>query len=130
MSDLRDKITRAANAFAEIITEDVSSTQNLSIYKYNDFKSFVNKKINEYPEIVKCTISIMQGREFEDKVYSENKYIIRMVMLDEESRPICMNGKDDEFVGAVIISSAIDKRLKDFMGEKTEKTIVIGGKRE
>lgn len=128
MGDLRDKITRAANAFAEIITEDVSSIQELPIYKYDDFIAFVNKKINEYPEIKKCTLSIMQGREFDNKVYSENKYIIRILMLDEGGRPVCIDGEDDEFVGAVIIASVIDKKLSDYMGEKTQKTVSIGGR--
>lgn len=128
MSNIFDKISRAADAFAEVITEDLRSDNTVKMYRYSDFKDLFMSKRKTYPQICKCTISIQQGKQFDDMVFAENKYIIRIVMLDESKRPICANGAADEYVGALVITDGIDKALKDFMGKKTEKTVVVGGR--
>jgi hypothetical protein len=128
LSNILGKISRAADAFAEVITEDLRSDNTVKMYRYSDFKELFISKRKEYPQICKCTISIQQGKQFDDMVFAGNKYIIRIVMLEESKRPICAKGTTDEYVGALVIADGIDKALKDFMGEKTEKTVVMGGK--
>lgn len=128
MSDLFEKISKAADAFADIITESENATKTVKIYTYQDFKRYFVKMKKEYPEILKCVISIEQGRQFDDVVYSENKYIIKLVMLKEDNNPVLFGNNPDSYVGTVIIASAIDKDMLDFMGDKTEKTVVMGKK--
>lgn len=128
MSDFFSKLTKAADAFADVITEDLKSDPSVKTYTYEDFKNLVNFKRKEYPQISKCTISVQIKKEFDNLVFSTDKYVIRIVMLDAERRPIIANNSKDEYVGALVFADSIDKRLGGFMGEKTEKTVVIGGK--
>lgn len=128
MNDFWTKLNKAADAVAEVLTEGVTSNQNVKLYTYDEFKEIVMYKRKVYPQIAKCTISVQSRKEFEDKVFPENKYVIRIVMLDEQRKPICVANNPDEYVGALVIADSIDKRLYEFMGDKTEKTVVIGGK--
>lgn len=127
MGDFFDKLSRAADAFAEIMTEDVSCEKEVSAYRYADMKKFILSKRREYPQIKKCTISMERSMQYGKKVFAENCYIIQMVLMDEQGKPILLDGSADEYVGGVIIAKTIDKELHDFMNHHKNKTIVIGG---
>lgn len=128
MSNILDKISRAVDAFAQVITEDVECHNTAKIYRYNDFQNLLISNKNAYPQICRCTVSIQQARQFDDMIFAENKYIIRIVMLDENKKPICIKGTKDEYVGDLIIADGIDKALKEFMNGKTERTVGVGGR--
>lgn len=126
MGELFDKISKAVDAFADVITEKQTSTQVVEIYKYEDFRRYFLARRKEIPQIEKCTISVTQKKEFEETVFSENKYIIRILMLDGNGKPISFDEKEDSYVGTIVIASAIDKAMVDFMGEASEKTVGMG----
>lgn len=128
VNEFFDKLSRAADAFAEVMTEGIKEEQNIKLYTYNDFRTIVLKKQREFPQITKCTISVQKRKEFDDMFFADEKYIIRIVMLDDERSPICVDNKNDEFVGAFVIADSIDRHLIEFMDGKTEKTVVVGGK--
>ena len=75
----------------------------------------------------KCTIAIDQINEFDGIAYPEKKFLIRIVLLDKNSAPITINGNEEEYLGCVTIANAIDTKLKEFMGEKKEKTVTWKG---
>lgn len=128
MNDLLKKISKAADAFAGVIMDDVQSDNYVKLYRYQDFRGLFFHKKKEYKQVEKCTISIQEAKEFDDMIFAQNKYIIRILMLDCEKRPICVKGCKDEYVGGLIIADGIDKQLQEFMGGKSEKTVGIGGK--
>ena len=128
MNDFLDKLNRAADAFAEVLTESIGTNQSTKLYTYDEFKKLVMDKRKICSRVAKCMISVQAKRTFENMVFPENKFVIRIVMLDEARKPICVESNPDEYLGALIIADSIDKKLYDFMGEKTEKTVVVGGK--
>lgn len=127
MSNIFSKLSKAVDAFTDVLTENIDSTKKSSVYKYEEFVKFFRENRKETPEVEKCTISVSLVNEFDGVVFPEKKYLIRIVLLDKDSRPIPINGNKEEFLGNVTIASSIDTKLKDFMGEKTEKTVVWKG---
>lgn len=123
MKDILGKISKAVDAFTDVLTENVDSTNMVEIYRYADFKHYFLKKQKENPEIKRVTISIDKVSEFGNVVFSEKKYLIRIVLLNEEKEPILFDQNPEEYVGTIIVASSIDKELADFMGEKKERTV-------
>lgn len=128
MNDFLKRLSKAADAFADVITENIVPGQNAKIYTYTDFKTTIVNKRKKYPQIAKSIISVQVKNSFDNKVFPENKYIIRIVMLDSNEKPIHVNERNDEYVGSLVIADSIDKKLSDFMGDKTEKTVIVGVK--
>lgn len=125
MGTLFDKISRAVDAFAEIITEDVQSTKSVRLYTYEELKKYLEKMQKEYPEAAKCTVSVKKDKQFDDIIYSESKYIIKIIMLKGNGSPIYFDENEDSYVGTVIVASAVDKAMSHFMGDKTKKTVMM-----
>lgn len=123
MKDILSKISKAVDAFTDVLTENVESTNKAEIYRYADFKHYFFAKQKENPKIKKATISIDKVSEFGNIVFSEKKYLIRIVLLNADKEPIIFEQNPDEYVGTIIVASSIDKELADFMGEKTERTV-------
>ena len=123
MKDILGKLSKAVDAFTDVLTENIDSTNKMEIYRYSDFKHYFLTKQKENPEIKKATISINKVSEFGNIVFSEKKYLIRIVLLNADKEPIIFEQNPDEYVGTIIVASSIDKELADFMGEKTERTV-------
>lgn len=125
MSDLLKKLTKAMDAVADIMTEEESSILNVCMYTYDEFNHFYKKNMRENMSVAKCKLSIKQTKEFDDMVFSEKKYIIKILFLDIAGNPILVKCSQDAYMGLIVIASGIDKKLKDLMGDKEQKTITI-----
>ena len=129
MSEILSKLSKAVDAFTDVLTEDIDSKKNLGTYKYEDFVRFFRENRKENPVVEKSTISVTKVTEFDGVRYPESKFLIRVVLLDKEKRTISINGSKDEILGNVTIANSIDTKLGDFMGEKTEKTVIWKGEK-
>lgn len=129
MSEILSKLSKAVDAFTDVLTEDIEAKKNLRIYKYEDFVKFFKENRKENPVVEKSTISVTRVMEFAGIRYPEAKFLIRIVLLDKDSRPISINGSDDEILGNITIANSIDTKMAEFMGEKTEKTVVWKGEK-
>ena len=129
MSEILSKLSKAVDAFTDVLTEDIEAKKNLRIYKYEDFVKFFKENRKENPIVEKSTISVTRVMEFAGIRYPEAKFLIRIVLLDKDSRPISINGSDDEILGNITIANSIDTKMAEFMGEKTEKTVVWKGEK-
>lgn len=127
MRDILSKISKAVDAFTDVLTENIDSKKKQEVYKYDDFKKLCASKQKYEPRVKRCTIAVTQEKEFDGETFPEKKYLVRIVFLDETNRPILIGNNTEEFMGDVIIASSIDTPLKEFMGDKKEKTIVIKG---
>ena len=127
MSNILSKISKAVDAFTDVLTEDIDSKKKQEVYKYDDFKKLCVSKHKHEPRVKRCTIAVTQEKEFDGETFPEEKYLVRIVFLDEANRPILVGNNTEEFMGDGIITSSIDTPLKEFMGDKEEKTIVIKG---
>lgn len=124
MSEILAKLSKAVDAFTDVLTEDIDSTNNLERYKYDDFIEFCKTNRRKNSIVAKGTISVTKVTEFNGFRYPEAKFLIRIVLLDKCDRPIFINTRKDEILGTIIIANSIDTKLADFMGEKTKKTVV------
>ena len=129
MTEILSKLSKAVDAFTDVLTEDIDSKKILGTYKYEDFVRFFRENRKENPVVEKSTISVTKVTEFDGVRYPESKFLIRVVLLDKENRPISINGSEDEILGNVTIANSIDTKLVDFMGEKTEKTVMWKGEK-
>ena len=87
----------------------------------------LKKNIKENPIVHKGIISVTKVTEFDGVRYPAAKFLIRIVLLDKKNCPISINGSENEILGSIAIANSIDTKLVDFMGEGTEKTIVLKG---
>ncbi len=129
MSESLSKLSKAVEAFTDVLTEGIDSKKNIGIYKYEDFIKFFRENRKEYSIIKKCTISVTNVNEFDGVRFPEKKFLIRIVLLDKNNSPISINGKDDEILGNITIANSIDNKLVEFMGKRTEKTVVWKGEK-
>ena len=129
MTEILSKLSKAVDAFTDVLTEDIDSKKILGTYKYEDFVRFFRENRKENPVVEKSTISVTKVTEFDGVRYPESKFLIRVVLLDKENRPISINGSEDEILGNVTIANSIDTKLVDFMGENTEKTVIWKGEK-
>ena len=113
---------KAADAFTHVLVEEVSATREVKEYTFRAFVLYYRKMIEEYPIIQMCTISLTKTHVVGERVYPDNKFIIRILMLDKDGRPIATD-KEDEYVGTMVIASSIDTKLQNFMDGKNKKTI-------
>lgn len=127
MADIKSKLSKAVDAFTDVLTEGIDSKKSTGIYKYEDFCRYFRKMREKNPIIEKSTISVKRVNEFAGVRYPETKFLIRIVLLDKDNCPISINGNKEEILGSVIIANSIDTKLAEFMGEKTEKTVVREG---
>lgn len=121
------KLSKAVDAFTDVLTEDIDSKINIGIYRYEDFVRFFKDSKRKNTSVEKCTIAVEQVDEFDGVTYPEKKFLIRVVLLNKESFPITLNGNEEEYMGCLVIANSIDTRLKEFMGDKKEKTVVWKG---
>lgn len=123
MAEIISKVLKVVDAVTDVLTEDIDSKQNTGIYKFEDFVKFLreNRKTNSVVE--KSTISVTKVTEFDGVRYPEAKFLVRIVLLDKENRPIYLNKRRDEILGSVTIANSIDTKLAEFMGEKTKRTV-------
>lgn len=123
MNNLFSKISKAVDAFTDILTEDVSSIKKTELYKYSDFVSFVSQMRKNNPNVSKCTVSVNVKNEFNGIVYPEVKYIVRIVLLDKNGSPLRFDDNDEAYIGTVIIAASIDTKMNEFMNGKTVRTV-------
>lgn len=121
------KLSKAVDAFTDVLTEDVDSKKHTAIYKYEDFVCFVKENLKTNLNVKKCTIAIEQVSEFDGVIYPETKFLIRIVLLDKDNLPIAINANKEEYLGSITIANCIDTKLKNFMGERKEKTVAWKG---
>lgn len=125
MSDLLKKISKAVDVFADTLTENTNSTREVQLYRYDDLKQYVVGKGKEYSSVKKAIISVEKAREFDGIIFSGDRYLIKIVLLDENKSPVYFEGRDDAYIGTIIIASSIDKTLQEFMGGKSEKIVGV-----
>ena len=129
MGDLFSKLSKAVDAFTDVLTENVSSTKNVALYKYSDLISFVSKMKQKFPGVSMCRVSLTAQKEFDGMVFPETKYIVRILLLEENGQPICIEGKNDAYLGTVAIASSVDAKMNEFMKGKTERTVAVRGEK-
>ena len=125
MLDFFSKITKAVDAFTDVLTENVNPTKVVPLYSYGEFAHIVRQEQSTDERICRCSILLKQVTEFEGKVYPEKKFLIKYVFLDCNNHPIPEGETANAFKGGVILASSINTKLKDFMNGKEEKTIVV-----
>lgn len=123
MKNLLDKLSRAVDAFADVMTEDVVSVHNVKLYKYEDFKKYFLDIRKENAEVKRAKIYIEKVDEFDGNVFPEKQYLIRIIFINKLDEPVMFENKPNEYMGTVIVASAIDKDLLKFMDGKTERTV-------
>ena len=126
-NDLFSKFSKAVDAFTDVLTEDVDSKTTVALYKYETFLRFFDETQKRNPIVEKCTISVTQVNEFDGVAYPEQKFLIRIVFLDKNGYPIPINGNQEELLGRAIVANSIDTRMKNWMGDKKERTVVRKG---
>lgn len=117
--------TGAIDAATDVLTKDVSSMQKVTLYKYSDLTSFVSKMKCKFPSVSMCRVSMTARKEFGGMVFPENKYIVRVLLLKEDGRPVCLEGENDAYLGTVIIASSVDTKMDEFMKGETERTVYV-----
>lgn len=127
MGDLFMKFSKAVDAFADVLTEDVSSKKTVALYRYSDFTTFVNKVKENFPAVRGCTVSMTKKTSFEGTVFPEPKFLIRILLLQEDGRPASIEGDESGYLGTVVIASAVDTKMSEFMKGKTERTVRVWG---
>lgn len=125
MRDFFKKISKAVDVFTDTLIENTNSTREVQLYRYDDLKQFVISKGKEYSVVKKAIISVEKVNEFDGIVFSGGRYLIKIVLLDENKRPVYFDGKEDAYIGTIIIASSIDKPLQEFMGGKNEKIVGV-----
>lgn len=125
MGELLKKMMRAKEAVEDIMAEEESSMLTVNLYTYDDFNRFCKKNKKENPNVEKCTVAIEQAKEFDQMVFAENKYIIRILFLDSMDIPIQLECNQEAYLGLIVIASGIDRELRDFMGNEKKKTLII-----
>lgn len=127
MSDLFSKFSKAVDAFADVLTENVTAKKSVALYKYSDLSSFVSQMKRKYPAVSRVCVSLTRQSEFDGMVFPETKYIVRVLLLDSAGQPISIDGKDDGYLGTVAIASAVDTQMDEFMRGRTERTVAVRG---
>lgn len=129
MGNIFDKLNKALDAFTDALLEEVSDVKSVEVYRYEDIVLNFRKKIEENSRIVKCRIAVEKVNEYDNRVFSEARYLIRLLFLDIDDNPIKIGVENFEeaYEGTVVIASAIDSKLKEYMGDKTQKTLVVRG---
>jgi len=127
MSDLFEKMNKIVDAVTDILVEDVSVINEEESFSYNDLNKFVRTIRVKYPSIQYCLVSLNESKTIGEKVYPEKKFIVRIVMLDSNKKPLIVS-KEDEYVGKFIAASSIDKKLFDLMKGETERIIKLKNK--
>lgn len=127
MKDLFSKISKAIDAFTDVLTEDVSSIKQVPLFRYSDFKQFVSKTALQNPSAVKCKISVSKQTEFGGRVFSEKKFVIRVLMLNENETPLAIEGDQNAYLGTIAIASAIDRKLAEFMLGQQIRVLPVKG---
>lgn len=125
MGELLNKIWKAVDAVSDIITQEESSMITVDMYTYDDFNLFCKKNIRENQNIMKCTLAVLRTKEFENMVFAEYKYVIRILFLDSLGNPIQVNSSQEAYMGLMIIASGIDRKLKELIGDYEKKTLII-----
>ena len=128
MGELLNKIRQVADAAADIMAQEESTIRTVDLYTDDDFMHFCKKNIRQHPEIEKCTLAVSRTRDFDHMVFSEYKYVIRVLFLDAMENPILAEGGQESYLGLVVIASGIDRKLKERMGDAEKKTMKIKGR--
>lgn len=127
MGDLFSKFSKAVDAFTDVLTENVTAKKSVALYQYSDLSSFASKMKREYPAVGRLRVSLTKQNEFDGVVFPETKYVVRVLLLDGAGQPICIDGKSDAYLGTVVIASAVDAQMNEFMRGKTERTVAVRG---
>lgn len=128
MSDFFEKINKTIDIITDALVDQIPAVNETKEYRFADLSAYIKKMSKEHPEMRKFTIAISKSSEFSGKVYASERFIIRIVMLDENRVPIIVDGNPDEYYGTIIIAEAIDVRLKEKMGGEDKKTFTVGGR--
>ena len=126
VKDVFGKINKAIDAISDIIVEDVSSINEVHIFTYRDLQRYVKERIKADESIKKFTISVVKSARFEAKIFASEKFVIRIVMLQEDKSPVFIDGNPNEYVGTIIIADEIDSELNTKMDGKDTKTFKCG----
>lgn len=128
MGEFMDKIRKVADVAADIMSQEESTVRTVNLFTDEDFMRFCKKNIKQHPEIEKCTLAVSRTREFDQMVFSEYKYVIRVLFLDFMENPILAEGGQQAYLGLIVIASGIDRKLKERMGDAEKKTMSIKGR--
>lgn len=120
-----EKIGKAVDAFTDVLTEDVDAVENRVLFRYQDFENYILSEKKKNDEIKAVAISVQIVSQYEKNIFTEKKYLIRIVLLNEEKEPILFQNNPDEYEGMILLSSSIDEELSEFMKGKTERTVGI-----
>ena len=129
MSDLFNKINKAIDLITDAMVSQIPTINEMSVYKYSDLSTYIKDMKSEYPEIKRFTIAIDKVSEYAGKVYSNDRFMIKLVMLKDDNTPIIADKNSEYYLGTVIIAEAIDTKLKEKMNGKKNKTFKIMGEK-
>lgn len=127
MKDILGKINKTIDVITDAMVEQIPSENEVKEYCYSDLNSYAKKMILDDDRIKRFTVAIEKATEFSGKVYANEHFIIRIVMLDEEGRPIYADAKGENYLGTTIIAEAIDAKLKEKMSGQSKKTFAYRG---
>ncbi len=127
MKDIFGKINKAIDVITDAMVSRIPAVNETKEYKYSDLSSYIKKMRSEHHEIKKFTIAIHKASEYAGKGYAGERFVIRLVMLNEDNTPIIADKKSDDYLGTVIIAEAIDTQLKERMAGEANKTFRCPG---
>ena len=125
--DLFDKFSKVVDKFTDALVADMPDFNESKEYSWSDLVKYVKKMKSEYHMIKKFTVAVDRKSTFGQKVYSNERFVIRIVLLDENGAPIGLSKNDDAYLGTVVVAEAIDAKFKEKMGEQSVKTMIIKG---
>ena len=128
MSQILNRLSKAIDVFADALVGEDRAMEQVQLYTYSDFKEFIRKGRRDFPTASKCTIALEKNNQYNEQIFSEDKYIIRMILLDGDGQPFNVEGDIDVYAGKGIIASSIDRELENFMEGKSKKTVKWGGR--
>ena len=106
MKDIFGKINKAIDVITDAMVSRIPAVNETKEYKYSDLSSYIKKMRSEHHEIKKFTIAIHKASEYAGKGYAGERFVIRLVMLNEDNTPIIADKKSDDYLGTVIIAEA------------------------
>lgn len=127
MKDIFGKINKAIDVITDAMVSRIPAVNETKEYKYSDLSSYIKKMRSEHHEIKKFTIAIHKASEYAGKGYAGERFVIRLVMLNEDNTPIIADKKSNDYLGTVIIAEAIDTQLKERMAGEANKTFRCPG---
>lgn len=125
--ELFDKLNKVIDKVTDALVDEVPDFNESKEYSWADLVKYVKKMKAEYTAVKKITVAVEKKSDFGQKIFSSERFVIRIVLLDENGAPLISSPNADSYLGTIVIAEAIDAKLKEKMGDHSVKTMSFRG---